>query len=260
VKKLILRVFGMAGVLLFGSFLYFTYSLPQAVEDFASDFLREKLEEKTEAKIDSLQLNRPGGVLGRAAGRMLEDQRTAIERIRAELKAGMHEKIAQVIAEMSDLSCECRRKIAARIRSGYEFQLTGLEQAGKKLQEFMQVRYMEVSTELKRDIRIFLSVNLGVFVFLLLVSWLRPAAISHLFLPGTLLFVSTAICSWFYVFEQNWLLTIIYGDYTGLGFLVYVGIVFLFLCDIAFNRGRVTREVINAILNAIGSAAQLAPC
>lgn len=259
-KKGILRIFGTFGVLLFGTFLYFTYSLPQAVEDYAKDFLRAKVEEKTGAAIDALQLNTPDNALGRIAGRMLKQKEAELERIRQDLRNRMHEKIAQVIGEMSDLSCECRRKIAARLEAGYRAGLAALESERDRLQEFMQFKYMEISTELKQDIRIFLTSNLLIFLLLLVTSFLRPGAIAHLFLPGMLLFISTAVCSWFYLFEQNWLLTIIYGDYTGLALLAYIAVVFLFLCDIVFNRGRITREIINAILQAIGSALQVAPC
>ena len=93
-----------------------------------------------------------------------------------------------------------------------------------------------------------------------LVSFLKPKAISHLFVPGALLTGSTLVCSYFYIFRQNWLLTIIYNDYLGFTYLGYVFVVFLFLCDIVFNRARVTTEIINGILNAVGSAASVAPC
>ena len=50
------------------------------------------------------------------------------------------------------------------------------------------------------------------FLLLSLVSFLKPRAIRHLFVPGVLLFVATLLCAWLYVFEQNWLLTIIHGE------------------------------------------------
>ncbi len=119
---------------------------------------------------------------------------------------------------------------------------------------------MDVATELKRDIRIFTASNALVFILLLLVSFLKPQAITHLFLPGVLLVVSTLICSYFYIFEQNWLLTIIQNSYLGFAYLAWLGAVFLFLCDIVFNRGRITTEILNSLLNAIGSALSVVPC
>jgi hypothetical protein len=46
----------------------------------------------------------------------------------------------------------------------------------------------------------------------------------------------------------------------GFAYLAYLGGVFAFLCDIIFNRARVTAEVLNALLNAVGSAVQVVPC
>lgn len=124
----------------------------------------------------------------------------------------------------------------------------------------MKKKYMEVATELQRDIRIFTGSNTIVFLLLLLISYLKPKAVNHLFLPGVLLLTATLISSFFYIFEQNWLFTIIYNNYPGFAYLGYVGIVFLFLCDIVFNRARVTTEILNGILNVIGSAASVSPC
>jgi hypothetical protein len=50
------------------------------------------------------------------------------------------------------------------------------------------------------------------------------------------------------------------GRHVGFAYLAYLGGVFAFLCDIIFNRARVTAEVLNALLNAVGSAVQVVPC
>lgn len=46
----------------------------------------------------------------------------------------------------------------------------------------------------------------------------------------------------------------------GVAFIGYLALVFGFLCDIAFNRGRVTTECVNARISAFGGAASLVPC
>jgi hypothetical protein len=75
-----------------------------------------------------------------------------------------------------------------------------------------------------------------------------------------LLTVATIFCAYLYVFEQNWLLTIIHGDYLGLGYAAYLGVVFLFLCDIALNFGRVTTRLVNGLVGGIGGSFSLTPC
>jgi hypothetical protein len=63
-----------------------------------------------------------------------------------------------------------------------------------------------------------------------------------------------------YLFEQNWFHTILFNDYVGFGYFAYLGVAVAFLADIAFNRARVTTDLINAVLNAVGSAVQALPC
>ena len=135
-----------------------------------------------------------------------------------------------------------------------------LQKAKDKLADFTQSKYNEIVEKLTRDIRIFLGINLLVFILLFLVSFLKPQATEHLFLPGTLIFFSTAISSYFYLFEQNWFYTILYNDYVGFGYLAYFWLVFTILCDIVFNKARVTTEIINFIASAIGSAFSVTTC
>lgn len=46
----------------------------------------------------------------------------------------------------------------------------------------------------------------------------------------------------------------------GLAYLAYFGVIFLVLFDIVFNKARVTTEIINAFLHAIGSAFSVVSC
>lgn len=46
----------------------------------------------------------------------------------------------------------------------------------------------------------------------------------------------------------------------GFGYLAYIAVIFGVLVDIAFNKSRVTTEVINGIANAVGSAFSVIPC
>lgn len=258
--KIILRLFGVICLLMFGSSFMMTYGVPGYVDKVAETFIKDKVEEKTNEKIDSLGLAVKNNKLTQLAGRILKNQKKQIEHLKQQLKSRAHDKLAAVIAEMRDLSCECRKKHAKRIKEGYEYKIALLESANGKLVDFMKTKYMDVVNNLKTDLRIFTGSNTVIFLTLLLLSFLNPKAISLLFLPGTLLFISTVICSYFYLFEQNWFFTLIYNDFLGYGYLGYIGILFLFLSDIAFNKGQVTCEILNGILNAIGSVAEVSPC
>ena len=255
-----LRIIGFLGVIIFGTFLYFTYSIPGYVEEVGMDFIKAQIKKKTDEKIDNIKVKNKDNALAKLAGAIYEKNKEKIEDLKVQLKEKAHDKLADVIAEMRDLDCECRNKYAAFIKTQYELHIVSLQAANEKLKDFMRTKYMEVVTELKRDVRIFTGSNALIFLLMLLVSFLKPRAVAHLFLPAFLLVVSTLICSYFYIFEQNWLFAIIYNNYLGYGYLGYVGVLFLFLCDIVFNSARITTEIINGFLNAIGSAASVVPC
>ncbi len=258
--NIVLRVFGIIGFLIFGMFFYFTYSVPGYVEEVGKEFIKSQVQKEVSEKIDAIKLKSQDGKLSRIAAALYKHNQEIIERTKKELQNKLHEKLALAIAQMRDLDCECREKYSQMFKRGFEFQIDTLQKANERLTDFIKVKYMKVSTDLKRDIRIFTGSNALVFLFLLIASFLKPRAVKHLFLPAILLSISTIICSYFYIFEQNWLYTIIYNDYLGFGYLVYLGALFLILSDIVFNKAAITTEIINGILGMIGSAVSLAPC
>jgi predicted phage tail protein len=254
--KILLRIISLIGVILFGTVFYFTYQTPEYVEEIGKEFIKSKVQQKTNNFIEGATniVENSDSTLAKYAEKLLEKNQAQIENIKSQLKNNANEKIADIIAEMRDLSCECRNKYAAYIKNKFQLNLVSLEAASTSLQDFMKTKYMEVANELKKDIRIFSGSNAIIFALLLIVSFMRKEATTHLYLPAILLVISTVICSYFYIFQQNWLMTIIYNDYIGFGYLVYLGILFLILCDISFNRARVSTEVINGAANAVGSA------
>lgn len=259
-QKLSLRSIGVIGAAIFTTFFAFTYSVPGWVEEFAADYIESEAEKRVDSSIERIRPPESDGALAKLAQSIYGKNKAQIEQAKANLRYKIYEQWAAALALIRDLDCECRQKYADIFESGFKADIALLQAANDRIVDFIHSSYMDVATELKRDIRIFTASNAAVFLLLLLVSFLKPQAITHLFLPGIFLAISTLICSYFYIFEQNWLLTIIHNSYLGFAYLAWLGVVFLFLCDVVFNRGRVTTEILNAILNVIGSAASVVPC
>ena len=259
-KALSLRAVGIVGAAIFLYFFSLTFYVPGWVETFAKGFIEAEVSERVDSRIDSIQPPQGEGSLAKFAHALYEQNQEQVDSLKESLKAKTHEKMAVALAEVRNLDCECRDKWAAILEQGFESNIAVLQAANDKIVRFVQASYMEVVENLKRDVRIFTGSNALVFVALVLISFLKPQAITHLFLPGMLLVLSTVVCSYFYIFEQNWLLTLIYNDFLGFMYAGYLAIVFGFLCDVVFNRGRISTQIINALLNAIGSAASVVPC
>lgn len=258
--KFSLRLFGLIGVIIFGTGLWFTFGVPGWVEEAGKNFIKNKLQEETQLKINAITSSKEAEALSAIASKYLKINESKIEKIKKDLETHSYEKIAGVIAEMRDLTCECRKKYAQMIKNNMEIELASLETAKQKLTDFMKIKYMDIVGKLQADLRIFAGSNLVIFVFLLLVSFLKPVAIKHLFLPGILLLLSSMVCSYFYLLEQDWFFTIIYNDFVGFGYLVYLSLLFSILCDVVFNKARITSAIINGLCSVIGSAASVSPC
>ena len=262
-KKISLRSFGLIGVLVFLPLFLFTFSDPNLIEKSARSFIEWELKNEMTKKIDSIQLPKSKKLeelFGDKAKNLRIKTEQKLEALKRQLKDDAPKIIMTQVAKTSDLTCECRDKWEERLRSMLKFKITSLEKTKEKLALFAQAKYMEIVEKLTLDIRIFLGANALIFSFLLLVSFLKPKATEHLFLPAILMLVSTVIGSYFYLFEQDWFYTIVYNDYVGFGYVAYLAIIFAVLCDIAFNKAKVVTAIINQFFNAIGSALSVSPC
>ena len=262
-QHLTLRVFGFLGTILFIPIFLLSFADPQLIENSGKAFVEWKLEKSTNAKIDSIKLPNESKfekLLGKKAKELRIQTEEKIQSIKRQLKADAPSVIAMQLAKVRNLDCECRKSWEKKLRNSMKFQLASLDVAKSKLVDFTQAKYMEIVEKLTLDVRIFVGTNGVVFLFLMLASFLKPSAVRHLFLPSVLMFISTVVCSYFYVFEQNWFYTIIYNNYTGFSYIGYLSFVFLVLCDIVFNKAKVTTEIINAFLQTIGRVGNLVPC
>ncbi|WP_345990157.1 hypothetical protein WCX18_04740 [Sulfurimonas sp. HSL1-2] len=262
-KKQLLRAFGLLGVILFVPLFLLTFSDPHTIEKSASGFIEWKLKNDVDTKIDAIrwpQSQTLKTLLGTKAEAFNLQADAKLAAYKQMLKNDVPAILAEQLFKLRNLDCECRKKWEERLTNYIAFEIATAEKAKEKLADFMQAKYMAIVAKLTLDVRIFLGINALVFILLLTVSFLKPEATEHLFFPGVLLLLSSAICSYFYLFEQNWFYTILYNDYTGFGYLVYLLAVFAMLCDIAFNRARITTEIINAMASAVGSAFSVVPC
>lgn len=240
-ERLTLRIVGIAGTALFGFFFFLTYHTPQWVEDFAADYLEGQVANHIDATIDGLGPPSGSDALSRYAAQLYERNEARIGEMKQFLKKEARVRLVDCIDTARKLSPEQRAKLEDWIERGAQVSIGSLTLDNSKLVGLIQSGYLKVVADLKREIRGFTAINAIAFLLLVLASLLKPDAVRELFVPGVLLCVSTLLCACLYVFEQDWLLNMIHGSYVGKIYAVYLGLVFVFLCDIVLNRGRITR-------------------
>lgn len=254
--SLTLRMLGLIGLLLFASAFGLTYGVPEWVENSAKGFIQKKVTQEVKEKAAPLT---ESAVVQKA--KSLADKLGFQEsQLKKDLENNLPEKIAGVLASMCGYDCEKKKQLTQEIKDSYLNKINNLQLGQFNLSQIVKGKYVEIVGNLKNDLRIFTFSNALMFTFLLLISLLKPQAIKHLFVPGMLLFLATGISVSLYVFGQDWFYTIVYNDYMGWAYLVYLGVIFGFLVDIALNRGRVTTEVFNFMGHAISSLGSISPC
>ncbi len=254
--RILLLALGVIGALIFGAAFVTSILNPGYVEEVAKEIIRRQVEKKVHEKVESLDAK----FLSNKAGNLIKGHSEEIAAVKRQLIEKVPERIATIIAEMRNLDCECRRKIEKDIHAGFEWQIVKAAQAQERLTMLIRTKYMETAEKPTREFRIFTGTNALVFTLLALAAFIKRRAGLHLLPPAFVLVLAASICAYLYLFNQNWLHTIVFGDYVGFAYVGYMTFVFAFLCDILFNRARVTTQLLNATFNIIGSSLHVVPC
>ena len=250
--RAVIVAIGIAGALVFGSAFTLSFLDPGFVERIGKEIIRYQIEKKVREKIDALD----AGTLAKQAARHIRGFDAEIASAKRQLAAGLPEKIAAIVAEMGKLDCECRKKIERSIHDGYLRQIANAAQAQEKLNTLIRTKYMETAEKLVREFRIFTGSNAAVFALLAVAGLVKRKAGLHLIPAATVLAAAAGVTGFLYLFNQNWLHTLVFSDYVGLTYVAYLALAFALLSDVIFNRARITAR----ILGSFGGGLGIGPC
>jgi hypothetical protein len=244
------------GVVLFGGTLVLSWLNPLLIERAAREVVRIEVEQRVGEKIDVLSNSKVATLAAKALGQTEAE----IAAKRRALKDGVPSKVAQAMADLLRVDCECRRRMSERATRDAEEQLGTLEQVQAQLFGLIETAYASTTRDLMRELRIVCISNALVFGLLGWLAWRRTRAAVQLLLPAAVLLTAAGVTGALYLFEQDWLHTLVFGDYVGWAYLGYLGLAMALLSDVAFNRARVITRLLNAALEALGSAVSVVPC
>ncbi len=240
------------GTLLFGSVFVLSFADPLRIEQAARELLRIEIERRVGDKIESLS----GGALAGMARKVLGQQDAEIEALRRAIAAELPRRVAERLADLQRVDCECRKHLGALAQRAAHAHLASLLQLREQLNDTIEIAYAHVTRQLLRELRIFSASNALAFALLLgLAAWRRSSG-RQLLLAAAVLVGSVAITGGLYLFHQDWLHTLVFGRYVGLAYAGWLAAVVLLLGDLAFNRARLT----NALVNLVGAVGTASPC
>lgn len=241
-RKALLTI-SLLGLIVFGGGLLASFAAPLTIEQAAREVIRIEVERRVGARIDALSDGRLAGLARKA----LEKTTTEADRVERELREQIPQRVAKTIADMLNADCECRRRLVERARQAHENELGTLRQAEARLSAWIEQAYARTREQLLREFRVITAVNAMLFLLLgVLCSWKRQSTL-QLALVGTTLLGASALVGWAYLFKQDWLHTLLFGDYLGWGYAAYLAGVTALFADIAFNKARVSTQLLNVV-------------
>lgn len=233
----------LLGALVFGGGLLASLFAPLSIEQVAREVIRVEVERRVGQRVDALSNSRLAGLARKA----LEKTTADAERVERELKAQLPQRVALAVADMLNADCECRKRLAERARQAHEDQLGALRQAEARLSDWIEQAYAHTREQLLREFRIFTAVNALLFALLGLLCLLKRQSAMQLALVAATLLGASAVVGGAYLFKQDWLHTLVFGDYVGWGYAGYLTAVASMFADITLNKARVTSQLLSGV-------------
>jgi hypothetical protein len=248
--------FGLLGTVLFAAALLISFLHPILIEQAAREIVRIEVERRVGEKIEALSNAKVTVLAQKSLGKTDEE----LDAAKRALAQDLPRKVANVVADMLNADCECRKRLVELGIKAHNKRVSSLSRMRENLVGLIESAYATVSANLMREFRIVMGSNAVAFAMLSLVAYFRRGASLQLFVPTLILAGAVAITGSLYLFNQNWLHTIIYNQYVGFGYAGYLALVSALLADILLNRARITTELVNLFFQAIGSTLQAVPC
>lgn len=236
---LLVGTLGMAACL---AVLGLTFANPLVLEQALKGVINQQVSKQVGRAVDAFDELFVAEQAGRLHGRLGAQAEAMRERLRREIPA----RVSEQVARMQDPNCECRRVLRERLAS--------VERQMQKLPQFIQQRYAETVRGMLGELRLFAGINAAAFALVTLAGALGLAGTqriavspSLLGVAAGLLTVSTLVAASLYVFNQNWLETLLFNQWVGWGYAAWLGMLFGWLCDLVLNRARVTRHALSSV-------------
>lgn len=240
---------GVIGSLVFAGAFAASFTSDHFISETARAVIHYRVAQEINEKVEAIG----GDFLLNKATELLGRNKEGIDAVKAKLKAGITEQVARVVQEMRDPNCVCRTWIPQAVREGLMNRIGDLNQLQDRLVGMIRAKYLEVEAKLTREYRIFTGTNAIICFILVGAALLKRRNGARLVPAAAVLLLASVITGYAYLFNQNWLMTILYGDYVGYAYIAYVVLVFFLLADFLLNRGRITAHVLDGIFGNLTS-------
>jgi hypothetical protein len=240
-----LIILGLSGATLFSVLLALTYVQPITIEKWARTAIAGQVKQRVTERIDDFSNSR----IAQTAGRLVKNNEQAIAE-QAALRARLQPLIDKVMDRMAEPACPCRLLLTVAMTDIPPDSTGSLIQTNARLTRMIESGYRNVAQSLLNEIRVFSAANGAVLLVLGLLAacWKRPA--SQLIAPALVMVAALLLTGSAYLFNQDWLQTVLLGDYVGFWYGPYLLLVAGWLADTVFFSARVTRALFTLLSSA----------
>lgn len=242
------------GALVCALLLALSYARPLTIETWAREAIALELKTRVETDLGKLSDN----AIVRRAEQLIGQNNQAIKQASEPLARELGVHISVTMKRMLDPACPCRALLLATQNEAERSERNRLLAMNARIAELVENKYAQVAGALLHEVRIFSASNGVVFLLLALVAWRWKRASLQLLAPAAVLLGAAAIIACMYLLNQNWLQTILLGDYVGYLYIPYLAAALVFMADVVFNRARLSSLVVRSVFTAAGSA--VVPC
>lgn len=198
--------------------------------------------------------------LVKSAERILARNNKEIADAKVALTRQLPSRIALIVDHMLHPDCPCRQRALGAEQDFQRGRIESLEKNNAMVTRLIESKYRDVAQALLREVKIFSAANGIVFLLLTVTAWCWTRPPLQLLAPAVVMGGAAVLTSAVYLLNQNWLQTILFGDYVGLYYIPYLLVALSFLVDVVFNKGRITILLLHGIMAVLGGIIGAASC
>lgn len=234
-----------------------SFASPGFLEAAAQGFVKQEVRQRVAATVSHTAIASSDARVGRIGeGRAVGEQQA-----RQMLMRQLDDRMTKLLPQLRDVDCPCRRDTHTSPDWESKDGRTGATSgARERLTELIRMQYVRTAEKLLREFRIFTGINAVVAGLILIAVLVKRRANLHLLPSAGVLILAAMATAWLYLFEQDWLRSIVFNDFVGWGYLCYLVVASALLGDVMLNRARVTASCLNFAFQAGGSEVSVLPC
>jgi len=256
IANLVITAFG-AGV--FAALLAYVSLASEDFDRRTREFAIGLVQSRTETTLREIAHSDRTESIAAFAGVFSKRLENDIKEFQESIDAGVPQLIADMLAAACRLDCDRKEAAEQSIMRIYGAVIDRYGTALERARLLVINEYDRAMAELRGDLQIFAGSTLVAFLGALALAIFKGRAAAHLIPISIALSLATALAVLWYVFGQDWVMTVIFSDYWGWSYAAIIATIWTLLADIAVNKARITTSILNGVGDIFGSI-PLSPC